>query len=114
MSGIPPAAAKSFVTSPATAKAAIMSVVPPLMTKTAANPGGLPKDVFDGFQAQLAAGRSDFYRAVAAGPFYGYNRPGAKPSEAVIWNRWRQAMMAAPRRIMTESSPSGRRTSPKP
>ena len=75
------------------AKAAILSAVPPLMVKTAANPGGLPKEVFDGFQAQLAAGRSQFYHELAAGPFYGYNRPGAKPSEAVIWNWWRQGMM---------------------
>ena len=75
------------------AKAAIISAVPPLMVKTAANPSGLPKDVFDGFQAQLAADRSGFYRAVAAGPFYGYNRPGAKASEAVIANWWRQGMM---------------------
>ena len=75
------------------AKAAIISAVPPLMVKTAANPGGLPKEVFDGFQAQLAANRSQFYRDVAAGPFYGYNRPGAKSSEAVIENWWRQGMM---------------------
>src|SRR5467141_1884186 len=75
------------------AKAAIISAVPPLMVKTADNPGGLPKDVFDGFQAQLAANRSQFYRDVAAGPFYGYNRPGAKVSEAVIQNWWRQGMM---------------------
>jgi non-heme chloroperoxidase len=74
-------------------KAAIISAVPPLMVKTPANPDGLPKDVFDGFQAQLAANRSQFYRDVAAGPFYGYNRPGAKPSEAVIQNWWRQGMM---------------------
>ena len=74
-------------------KAAIISAVPPLMVKTAANPKGLPKEVFDGFQAALAAGRSQFYRDVAAGPFYGYNRPGAKPSEAVIENWWRQGMM---------------------
>src|SRR6478736_5994842 len=75
------------------AKAAILSAVPPLMVKTEANPGGLPKDVFDGFQTALAAGRSAFYRDVAAGPFYGYNRAGAKPSEAVIQNWWRQGMM---------------------
>jgi non-heme chloroperoxidase len=74
-------------------KAAIISAVPPLMVKTAANPNGLPKEVFDGYQAALAAGRSQFYRDVAAGPFYGYNRPGAKPSEAVIDNWWRQGMM---------------------
>ena len=65
------------------AKAAIISAVPPLMVKTEANPSGLPKKVFDGFQAQLAANRSQFYRDVPAGPFYGYNRPGAKASEAI-------------------------------
>ena len=75
------------------AKAAIISAVPPLMVKTAANPGGLPKDVFDGFQAQLAANRSEFYRAIAAGPFYNYDRPGAKPSEPIMQNWWRQGMM---------------------
>ena len=75
------------------AKAAILCAVPPLMVKTAANPNGLPKEVFDDFQAQLAAGRSQFYRDIDAGPFYGYNRPGAKPSEAVIENWWRQGMM---------------------
>ena len=75
------------------AKAAIISAVPPLMVRTEANPGGLPKEVFDDFQAQLATNRSEFYRAVAAGPFYNYNRPGAKPSEAIIQNWWRQGMM---------------------
>ena len=75
------------------AKAAIISAVPPLMVKTAANPGGLPKEVFDGLQAQLAASRAQFYYDLPAGPFYGYNRPGAKPSQAVIWNWWRQGMM---------------------
>src|SRR5260370_26887973 len=58
------------------AKAAIISAVPPLMVKTPANPGGLPKEVFDGPQAQLAANRSHFYRDLPAGPVYGYNRPG--------------------------------------
>src|SRR5208283_918981 len=75
------------------AKAALISAVPPLMVKTAANPLGLAKEVFDGLQAQLAANRSQFDRDVAAGPFYGYNRPGAKASEAVIQNWWRQGMM---------------------
>ena len=60
------------------AKAAIISAVPPLMVKTAANPGGLPKEVFDGLQAQLAANRSKFYYDLPAGPFYGFNRPGAE------------------------------------
>ncbi len=62
------------------AKAAILNAVPPLMVKTAANPGGLPKEVFDGFQAQLAANRAQFYYDMPAGPFYGFNRPGAKAS----------------------------------
>ena len=75
------------------AKAAIISAVPPLMVKTAANPGGLPKEVFDGFQASLAANRSQLYRDIAAGPFYGFNRPGVKSSEAIIENWWRQGMM---------------------
>jgi non-heme chloroperoxidase len=74
-------------------KAAIISAVPPLMVKTEANPDGLPKSVFDGFQAQLAANRAQFYYDVPAGPFYGYNRSGAKPSQGVIWNWWRQGMM---------------------
>jgi non-heme chloroperoxidase len=77
------------------AKAAIMSAIPPLMVKTEANPGGEPKSVFDDLQAQLAANRSEFYRAVASGPFYGYNRPGAELSEAIIQNWWRQGMMGA-------------------
>jgi non-heme chloroperoxidase len=75
------------------AKAALISAVPPLMVKTAANPNGLPKAVFDDLQAQLAANRSNFYRALPEGPFYGFNRPGAKPSEAIIANWWRQGMM---------------------
>ncbi|MEE9102655.1 alpha/beta hydrolase [Pseudomonas nitroreducens] len=74
-------------------KAAIISAVPPLMVKTASNPGGLPKEVFDDLQAQLAANRAQFYHDIPAGPFYGYNRPGAKPSEGIIRNWWRQGMM---------------------
>src|SRR5436853_1141267 len=68
------------------AKAAILSAVPPLMVQTAANPGGLPKSVFDDLQAQLAANRSEFYRALPSGPFYGFNRPGVQSSEAIIEN----------------------------
>jgi non-heme chloroperoxidase len=75
------------------AKAAIISAVPPLMVKTEKNPGGLPKKVFDDLQAQLAASRTKFYYDLASEPFYGFNRPGAKKSEAVIWNWWRQGMM---------------------
>ena len=75
------------------AKAAILGAVPPLMVKTESNPGGLPKEVFDGFQAQVATNRSQFYRDLAAGPFYGFNRPGVEASEAIIQNWWRQGMM---------------------
>jgi non-heme chloroperoxidase len=75
------------------AKAVLISSVPPIMVKTAANPGGLPKEVFDGFQAQVAANRAQFYRDLPAGPFYGFNRPGAKVYEGVIQNWWRQGMM---------------------
>ncbi len=74
-------------------KAALISAVPPLMLKTQANPLGLPKTVFDDLQAQLAANRSKFYMDIASGPFYNYNRPGAKPSEPTIHNWWRQGMM---------------------
>lgn len=77
------------------AKAAIIAAVPPLMVRTESNTGGLPREVFDGFQVQLAANRSQFYYDIAAGPFYGYNRKGAKPSQAVIWNWWRQGMMGS-------------------
>ena len=75
------------------AKAAILSAVPPLMVQTPTNPDGLPKSVFDGLQDALAASRAQFYRDLPSGPFYGYNRPGAKPSEGVIQNWWRQGMM---------------------
>ena len=75
------------------AKAALISAVPPLMVKTPANPAGTPKEVFDGFQKTLAANRAQFYLDLPIGPFYGYNRPGAKPSQGVIQNWWRQGMM---------------------
>jgi non-heme chloroperoxidase len=74
-------------------KAVLISAVPPIMVKTAANPGGLDKSVFDGFQTTLAANRAQFYRDLPAGPFYGFNRPGAKVSEGVVQNWWRQGMM---------------------
>lgn len=77
------------------AKLVLIGAVPPLMLKTSANPGGLPIEVFDGLRKELAANRSSFYIEFASGPFYGYNRPGAKPSQAIIWNWWRQAMMGA-------------------
>jgi non-heme chloroperoxidase len=75
------------------AKAALISAVPPLMVKTESNPDGLPKSVFDDYQAQLAANRAQFYYDVPAGPFYGYNRPGAEAQPGVITNWWRQGMM---------------------
>ncbi|PYB83275.1 MULTISPECIES: alpha/beta hydrolase [Pseudomonas] len=74
-------------------KAAIIAAVPPLMVQTASNPGGLPKSVFDDLQAQLKANRAQFYHDIPAGPFYGYNRPGAKADQGVILNWWRQGMM---------------------
>jgi non-heme chloroperoxidase len=74
------------------AKAVLVSSVPPLMLKTPANPGGTPISVFDGWRAALAANRAEFFRDVASGPFYGFNRPGAKISQAVIENWWRQGM----------------------
>jgi len=75
------------------AMAVLVSAVPPLMVKTDANPGGLPKEVFDGLQAQVASNRAQFYLDFPSGPFYGYNRPGAKISQGVIQNWWRQGMM---------------------
>ena len=75
------------------AKAVLMAAVPPIMVKTPSNPGGLPMEVFDGLRNSLAANRAQFYRDLASGPFYGFNRPGAKPLEGVIANWWRQGMM---------------------
>ncbi len=75
------------------AKAVLVSSVPPLMHKTAANPGGTPIEVFNGYRAALAANRAQFYLDVASGPFYGFNRPGAKVSQGIIENWWRQGMM---------------------
>ncbi|RWX67710.1 alpha/beta hydrolase [Mesorhizobium sp. M4B.F.Ca.ET.089.01.1.1] len=75
------------------AKAVLIGAVPPIMLKTAANPGGLPIEVFDGFRSAQAANRAQFFRDVPAGPFYGFNRPGAEVSQGVIDNWWRQGMM---------------------
>lgn len=75
------------------AKAALLGAVPPIMLKTAANPGGLPLEVFDGFRTALLANRAQFFRDIPAGPFYGFNRPGATVSQGVIDNWWRQGMM---------------------
>ncbi len=75
------------------ARAVLVSAVPPLMLKTENNPDGTPKEVFDDFQAQVAASRSSFYHDVASGPFYGYNRLLTKASEPIVLNWWRQGMM---------------------
>ncbi|MEN5157618.1 alpha/beta fold hydrolase [Achromobacter spanius] len=74
------------------AKAVLVSAVPPLMVKTDSNPGGTPIEVFDGFRKALADNRAQFFLDVAAGPFYGFNREGAKVSQGVINNWWRQGM----------------------
>lgn len=74
------------------AKAVLMGAVPPIMLKTAANPEGLPLFVFDGFRSALAANRAQFFIDVPSGPFYGFNRPGAKISQGLIDNWWRQGM----------------------
>jgi non-heme chloroperoxidase len=76
------------------AKAVLVSAVPPLMLKTDNNPEGTPLSVFDGFRAQLAANRAQFFREVPI-PFYGFNRPGAKILDGVVDNWWRQGMMGA-------------------
>jgi len=74
------------------AKVVLVGAVPPLMLKTPANPGGLPVEVFDGYREQVATNRAQFFFDVPSGPFFGYNRPGAKPSPGVIQNWWRQGM----------------------
>jgi non-heme chloroperoxidase len=75
------------------AKAVLMGAVPPIMLKTAANPGGLPLEVFDGFREAYLADRSQFFLDVASGPFFGFNRPGAKVSQGMIQSWWLQGMM---------------------
>ncbi|MGJ4959984.1 alpha/beta fold hydrolase [Bradyrhizobium sp. HKCCYLRH2015] len=75
------------------AKAALLGAVPPVMVKSDKNPGGLPIEVFDGFRTALAANRAQFFLDIPSGPFYGFNRDGAKISEGVIRNWWRQGMM---------------------
>ena len=74
------------------AKAVLIGAVPPLMLKTAANPGGLPMNVFDQLRAGVQADRSQFFKDLTL-PFYGYNRPGAKVSEGVRESFWLQGMM---------------------
>ncbi|MDP3736516.1 MAG: alpha/beta hydrolase [Hyphomonadaceae bacterium] len=77
------------------AKAVLIGAVPPLMVKTEKNTGGLPLEVFDGFRAALAANKAQFYLDVPSGPFYGFNRPGAKISEGVKLHWWEQGMMGS-------------------
>jgi non-heme chloroperoxidase len=74
-------------------KAVLMGAVPPIMVKTPANPGGLPIEVFDGFRKAYLADRAQFFLDVASGPFFGFNRPGAKVSEGLIRAWWTQGMM---------------------
>lgn len=78
-----------------TAKAVLVAAVPPLMLKTAANPEGLPLEVFDGFRNATAANRAQFFLDVPTGPFYGFNREGATVHQGVIQNWWRQGMMGS-------------------
>ena len=75
------------------ARLVLISAVPPLMVQTPQHPGGLPIGVFDGLRSALAANRSRFYRELASGPFYGFNRPDAKAEAAIVDNWWRQGMM---------------------
>lgn len=77
------------------AKAVLVAAVPPIMLKTDRYPGGLDMEVFDGFRSGLAANRAAFFRDVASGPFYGFNREDAEPDEAVVENWWRQGMMGS-------------------
>jgi non-heme chloroperoxidase len=74
------------------AKAVLIGAVPPVMVKSASNPGGLPLEVFDHFRAGVAGNRAQFFLDVASGPFYGFNRPGARVFPGVIQNWWRQGM----------------------
>ena len=74
-------------------KAVLMGAVPPIMVKSVANPGGLPIEVFDGFRAAYLADRAQFFLEVASGPFFGFNRPGAKVSQGLIQSWWMQGMM---------------------
>ncbi len=77
------------------AKLILVNAVPPIMVKTAANPGGLPIEIFDGLRKTLAANRAQFYVDFPSGPFYGFNRPGTEPIPGVIQNWWRQGMMGS-------------------
>lgn len=75
------------------AKAVLIGAIPPVMVKSANNPDGLPLELFDGFRASHIANRAQFFFDIASGPFYGFNRDGAKPSQGIVQNWWRQGMM---------------------
>ncbi|AKC87335.1 alpha/beta fold hydrolase [Pseudoxanthomonas suwonensis] len=75
-------------------KAVLVAAVPPLMLKTADNPGGLPLEVFDGLRKASLDNRSQLYLDIASGPFFGFNRPGAQPSQGLIQSFWVQGMQA--------------------
>jgi non-heme chloroperoxidase len=77
------------------AKAVLLASVPPLLLKTEKNPDGTPMEVFDGFRKALVDSRAQFFLDLASGPFYGFNRPGAKVSQGIIRNWWRQGMMGS-------------------
>lgn len=77
------------------AKAVLVSAITPLMLKTTDNPAGTPREVFDGFRKALADNRAQFFVDVPSGPFYGFNRPGAKVHQGNILNWWRQGMMGS-------------------
>jgi hypothetical protein len=100
-SDVSPAAAKSLLcrqvwrAAGPRCQGGVGQFVPPLMLKTDANPGGTSVEVFDGFRQALAANRAQFFLDVASGPFYGFNREGAKVFKGVIRNWWRQGMMGA-------------------
>jgi non-heme chloroperoxidase len=93
------------------AKAVLIGAVPPLMLKTAAHPGGLPMEAFDGIRAGVLADRSQFFKDLASGPFFGFNRPGAKVSQGMIDSFWMQGLMAGFKGAF--DCIKARRTSPK-
>jgi non-heme chloroperoxidase len=75
-------------------KAVLISAIPPVMVRKQSNPNGTPVEVFDGFRAALAANRSEFYVAIASGPFYNFDKPGVEKRDGLIRNWWRQGMMS--------------------
>lgn len=76
-------------------KAVLVGAVTPLMVKTASNPKGTDKAVFDGFRSAMRKNRAQFFLDVPSGPFFGFNRDGAEPSQGLVWNWWMQGMMSS-------------------